>query len=421
MIAEIRGKVNTNNTNLSELREDELTGNFFGSLRYIPFNKGMKKILRNAIRPYELQNVIDSIIDSIDTSYWDDNLFLWDKVHENHAVTELDVRMDFENICIGIEVKYQSGLSSEDDKTDVNVSAENSRNQLSKEARVLRKIAPDKTKLLLLLADETVCAETIKGVKSIDEVHLGYISWQEVLVQLKKLTDLNTFEKLIIEDLIELLERKGFLRFDNFNILENDMDSEGTMKQGEKIFNAFALVNKTHEKVSQLMEYCKILAVEKKEYDLISPKFLRYRSDVDYWGWNMTQMFLLFQDTQDELLESGWRNGPVYVLDILLYDPDECFESNEPRLEMAKFEYEDIKNFSPGVSSASYDYFYHPLYNLDYDELEDGTLIAEMPEEMSQRYWGVKRVVCKVSLLEDVNSENAYDIIFGAFKELKNK
>ena len=53
MIAEISGKVNRQNTNLSELSEDELTGNFFGSLRYIPFDKGMKNILKNSIRPVE--------------------------------------------------------------------------------------------------------------------------------------------------------------------------------------------------------------------------------------------------------------------------------------------------------------------------------------------------------------------------------
>ena len=61
MIAEIKGKVNRQNTNLTELREDELTGNFFGSMRYIPFNKGLKQVLKNAIRPVELQNMIDEI------------------------------------------------------------------------------------------------------------------------------------------------------------------------------------------------------------------------------------------------------------------------------------------------------------------------------------------------------------------------
>lgn len=127
----------------------------------------------------------------------------------------------------------------------------------------------------------------------------------------------------------------------------------------------------------------------------MSPKFLRYKSDSDYWGWNTTQMFLLFQDMQDEMLENGWRDGPVYVLEILLYDPNEYYGTNEPRLEM--------------------------LYDPEYEELEDEILVAEMPEEITQRYWGVKRVVCKVELLVDVNNENAYDKIFGVFKYLKTK
>lgn len=193
------------------------------------------------------------------------------------------------------------------------------------------------------------------------------------------------------------------------------------MNLGENIHNAFEVVNKTHENVHNLIEFCKLMANEKKEFELVSPKFLRYKSDSDYWGWNTTQMFLLFQDIQDEMLENGWRDGPIYVLEILLYDEYECFETTEPRLEIAKFEYEDIKNFSSGVSPASYYCFTHPLYDLDYEELEDGILVADMPEEFTQRYWGVKRVVCKVELLVDVNNENAYDKIFGAFKYLKTK
>ena len=42
-------------------------------------------------------------------------------------------------------------------------------------------------------------------------------------MQLKKLTDLNDFEQLIIKDLIELLEKKGFLRFSGFEIAADDI------------------------------------------------------------------------------------------------------------------------------------------------------------------------------------------------------
>ena len=115
------------------------------------------------------------------------------------------------------------------------------------------------------------------------------------------------------------------------------------------------------------------------------------------------------------------EDGPIYVLEILLYDPDGYFETNEPRLEIAKFEYEDIENFSPGVSPASYYCFDHPLYDVEYEDMGNEIFAAEMPEEIRQKYWGVKRVVCKVELLVDVNYENAYDVIFGTFKILKDK
>ena len=70
---------------------------------------------------------------------------------------------------------------------------------------------------------------------------------------------------------------------------------------------------------------------------------------------------------------------------------------------------------------ASYYCFTHPLYDADYEEMEDEILAAKMPEEITQKYWGVKRVVSKVSLLVDVDYENAYDVIFGTFKELKSR
>lgn len=214
MIAEIKGKINRDNSNLTEMREDELTGNFFGTLRYIPFNKGMKKILKNSIRPIELKNIIDEI----DVHNWSNNLFLWERIKENDRTTELDVRLDFPSVVIGIEVKYWSGFSSKDEKDDDSISAENSINQLSREARVLYSIGSGKKKVLLLLADDSSCRKMIRQVKIVNDVQLGYLSWQEILIQLKLLTDLNEFECLIISDLIELLEKKGFLRFSDFKL-----------------------------------------------------------------------------------------------------------------------------------------------------------------------------------------------------------
>jgi hypothetical protein len=45
LLAEIHNKVNANGSNLTDRLEDQLTGDFFGALRYLPFEIGMKSIL----------------------------------------------------------------------------------------------------------------------------------------------------------------------------------------------------------------------------------------------------------------------------------------------------------------------------------------------------------------------------------------
>ncbi|MEK4246582.1 hypothetical protein MKZ20_14770 [Psychrobacillus sp. FSL K6-2684] len=43
MIAEIRGKISRSGSNLTERLEDNLTGNVFGALRYLPYERGNGK------------------------------------------------------------------------------------------------------------------------------------------------------------------------------------------------------------------------------------------------------------------------------------------------------------------------------------------------------------------------------------------
>jgi hypothetical protein len=45
MIAEIKGKLWQTGYNLNEMLEDNLTGNFFEALRYIPFDLALRNIL----------------------------------------------------------------------------------------------------------------------------------------------------------------------------------------------------------------------------------------------------------------------------------------------------------------------------------------------------------------------------------------
>lgn len=44
-------------------------------------------------------------------------------------------------------------------------------------------------------------------------VTLGFVSWQDFLHELKQLNGLDQFQQILIQDLIELLTRKGFENF----------------------------------------------------------------------------------------------------------------------------------------------------------------------------------------------------------------
>lgn len=48
MIAEIHKKLSVNGNELLDRSEDKLTGDFFGRLRYLSFNKGLKIFLDEA-------------------------------------------------------------------------------------------------------------------------------------------------------------------------------------------------------------------------------------------------------------------------------------------------------------------------------------------------------------------------------------
>jgi hypothetical protein len=49
LLAEIHGKISSEGSNLSERLEDQLTANVFGTLRYLPFHKGIKPIFSKAV------------------------------------------------------------------------------------------------------------------------------------------------------------------------------------------------------------------------------------------------------------------------------------------------------------------------------------------------------------------------------------
>lgn len=212
MLAEIKGKVSRTGSNLSERLEDNLTGNVFGALRYLPFSDGLGKVLANSVQSSNVESIIKEVTDD----FWANKIEFWPYDQEG----ELDALLTFDDTIIGIEVKFISGLSSVDDADDVSYTL--SKHQLARESRIVARKGTNKEKVLLFIADRQMCKAVKDDIGDSKEsnrkliengVELGFISWQDFLHELKQLNGLDQFQQIIIQDLIELLTRKGFENF----------------------------------------------------------------------------------------------------------------------------------------------------------------------------------------------------------------
>ena len=202
MIAEIYHKFSTD-------LEDVLTGDFFGAMRYMPFNRGLNQIFKNyaVSEDPQVTHILSNAADD------DFNFEFW-KRSENGLV-EIDGFIPLTSVGIGIEVKYRSGLSGGD--------------QLEKEAQVLDEWCNGKEKLLILIGE----AEEAKAIyienkdkRVFRDVHLAYLSWQDILLGLDQVVISSSYEKKMIEDLKTLLREKGFVSFEGFSIDQPVVDKD---------------------------------------------------------------------------------------------------------------------------------------------------------------------------------------------------
>lgn len=202
MIAEIYHKFSTD-------LEDVLTGDFFGVMRYMPFNRGLNQIFKNyaVSEDPQVMHILSNAADG------DFNFEFW-KRSENGLV-EIDGFIPLTSVGIGIEVKYRSGLSGGD--------------QLEKEAQVLDDWCNGKEKLLILIGE----AEEAKAIyienkdkQVFRDVHLAYLSWQDILLGLDQILISSSYEKKMIEDLKTLLREKGFVSFEGFSIDQPVVDKD---------------------------------------------------------------------------------------------------------------------------------------------------------------------------------------------------
>lgn len=234
MIAEIYGKISSNGTSLSDRLEDNLTGDFFGALRYLPFEVGFKEVLKNikCFNEQDKNNYRDTI-NNIHIEYCDKEINFWPYDEEG----ELDVLIEFENLVAGIEVKYLSRLSSDDEVVnsflDSETNNEVSINQLARESRIIMKHIKNTNKkgMLIFVAFESECIKICNDILNRNilekDIMFAMLSWQKIYDICSGILAKGNLEKrdeIILGDIAKLLKNKGFERFKSFYYEGYDKD-----------------------------------------------------------------------------------------------------------------------------------------------------------------------------------------------------
>lgn len=190
------------------------------------------------------------------------------------------------------------------------------------------------------------------------------------------------------------------------------------MNLSENIKNAFDVVIKTYENVDKLLKYCDSISGDCGYY-VVTSRFLRYRSDLDYEGWLVNRFIKLYQQKADKELENGWRDGPVFAMEI-------NFEGI-PTVYLSKFEYDDISTWSEGISPKYYWIFSDSIdcegndFKEKYTDNRHRYCISEPEtESIKNKYWGIKRAIYTTINLLQLDSNNISEKVFDEFNTLKN-
>ncbi len=342
MVEEFYGKISRSGSNLSDKLEDKLTGDFFGTFRYMDFCDGLQPILCGALHKSEKhqeesQTAIQLIENVNCTNIRDEeHIKFWPK----HDLGELDVLLEFDNCCIGIEVKFKSGLSSDD--------------QLIREAEILCDLAKDKEKILLFIAGHESCVSVYRAYKDVirkQGVCFVFASWEDILQSMKDLLNggngskYTSGQRLMISDLVKLLTRKEFDTFLSMTNGISDRPDQPIEKKGYFMVdnnkdyttnykNAAFVVFMTYKNVQKLREAIKSESEnEDCEYTFIKNQNKNKEKGYEYPAAGMVNDFWwLFRK------EANTGNGDtsLYAVNIFLTNTNEA-DPSEPIFRVLRY------------------------------------------------------------------------------------
>lgn len=199
------------------------------------------------------------------------------------------------------------------------------------------------------------------------------------------------------------------------------------MSSGENIINAINVIYNTYDNLNKFMSHLRLVAERDTLYAPVTDKFLRFKSDKDYYGWMITRFILLFQHKNDELLTNGWRNGPVYSIDIILNNVDANGEG-KPIFECAQYEYKSMRELEK-ISPAHVGMFTNPkdmLFRaIPAEPLEHNGIAyirsSEIDEDISKQLKGLKYLIFSSGTLTFLTPNNVEKEVFGDFNFMREQ
>ena len=250
--------------------------------------------------------------------------------------------LEFDNCYIGIEVKFQSGLSSDD--------------QLIREANILCDLPKDKKKILLFIAKHESCISVYRKYKkdiSKQGVHFVFASWEDILQSMKDILNGGkgskyTFgQKLMICDLVRLLTRKDF---DTFLSMTNGISDRPDQPIEEKGYfmidnnkdyttnykNAAFVVFMTYKNIQKLRKAIKSESEnENCEYTFIKKQNKNKEKEKEYEypaAGIVNDFWWLFSKEAN----TGSGDTSLYAINIILTNTDED-DPSEPIFRVLRY------------------------------------------------------------------------------------
>lgn len=198
-------------------------------------------------------------------------------------------------------------------------------------------------------------------------------------------------------------------------------ENEQHKATGNNIIRAFQVVTKTYENLDKFFQQMDAVSAD-QNFVPITPKYLRWKSDIYPSGWFIRSFIKLYQnsnDTVDDLQNSGLRRGPVFGVEVSFMEED------VPKLILSRFTYNP--EFFPWESRPSVTEhwgFHYPIHDVNrFDITAVGEYLKSIPKntKVTTDFWNLERAYFKKVDFVPVNSTTQIsEVIFGEFIKLRD-